>query len=748
MAKSFQILLGDDEKQKLINRIENDFLSAKASHMRYATRCAEWLQKWEARVDAPSLGNEDKPNHSVPLVQWNCFNKLARDMQALLGEDAEITARATGPSDKGKVAKIGRYMTSRVFDQMELINPLCEFEFRRILNGWAAAYRPWWRREFTILENGKPKRVCDYEGPGFFPMEPDDLVIPPERGVKSIQDFSFVVRRVRVTVDDLQRGDGTLYQGTSDRPFLEKLIAWAKNSPTNDYTMYGQDPVREEREKSEGVDYDTYLQGRRSIWTWEWHGFWRPLKKRTRDAEIDDLEKRRPYEADYVVRFIPGMREIIGVQDLLELYPKMPKRRPFVESTLIKDGTYRPKGFGALLGDLEDDATSNSRLFAAAGELSVWPIILFKPGGGMKPGAFRMQPGMAIPTEDPASVNVIKLNPNLDFTIAREQGIFATGEKVTGITEQSLGRSIERPNAPRTATGQLALIEEGNIRAWLDSTILREDMEQIIGDFWNLDCDMVPQTEPGLFFRVTEDQAGGLFDVRQGGAHMTPKEFGGKFDFRLKFATSVYSRQQKKQEFFMFYQAAMANPLVMQNPRALWVLLNKLAKECGIEDFSSIIPQPPDLDVPKQPQEEWTLMLEGEQVEVNPQDHDDLHIQQHIQQLEDERKDPDRDVGAIGMMVKHVLDHQQQKRTKALMQALTSQLMQQIQPPPVDPAQQTVDQLSQMYGGGQGGGSGGPGGGAGGGAGGGQQFGGPGDIQPPPQGVGSQAAPVPVEGQL
>lgn len=53
----------------------------------------------------------------------------------------------------------------------------------------------------------------------------------------------------------------------------------------------------------------------------------------------------------------------------------------------------------------------------SAGELSVWPIVFFKPGAGMKPGAFRMQPGMAIPAEDPSSVNVVKLLPNLAVTI-------------------------------------------------------------------------------------------------------------------------------------------------------------------------------------------------------------------------------------------------------------------------------------------------------------------------------------------
>src|ERR1700752_1060524 len=126
MPKSYQIQVSDSERSKLVYRLRNDFLNDKTSHLNWAQRCAGWLQKWEARIDQPSVGDEDKPNHTVPLLQWQCFNKLARDMQALLGDDAGITARATGPTDQAKVRKVGRYMTSRVFDQMELINPLAE----------------------------------------------------------------------------------------------------------------------------------------------------------------------------------------------------------------------------------------------------------------------------------------------------------------------------------------------------------------------------------------------------------------------------------------------------------------------------------------------------------------------------------------------------------------------------------------------------------------------------------------------
>ena len=290
----------------------------------------------------------------------------------------------------------------------------------------------------------------------------------------------------------------------------------------------------------------------------------------------------------------------------------------------------------------------------------------------------------------------IYINPKLDYAVQRQQDIISTAERVTGITDQSLGRAIDTPNAPRTAAGQLALIEEGNVRAYLDATVLQTDFEQIITDFWDLDCDLVPKTEPGLFFRVTEEQANGLFDVKQGGAFMTPKEFGGTYDFCLKFATSVWARQSRKQELLGFYQLASQNALIAQNPKALWSLTNRLANEFNIKDFATLVPPPPDLDQPKLPQDEWTEMLEGEKVSVNPQDNDQQHILQHTQELEEERRDPDRDKQAIGLMVQHILDHQQQMRTKQLLAVLAHAAIGQLMPQ--SPQQQLQSHLAALYG--------------------------------------------------
>lgn len=694
MPASYQIILPDAEKERLIRRIESDCEQAAGASIAFAERCRGWMQKWENRVNPAKAGDETKPNHTVPLVQWQTFNKLARDLQSLLGDDAAISARAVGPSDAAKAHKIGRYMTSRVFDQMKIINPLAVFAFRRVLFGHSVAYRPWWKREFNIKEKGRIKRVCDYQGPGFFPCEPDDILTPPERGVTSIHDFSFVLRRRRVTVDELQRGDGYEFQGTSKQEFVERAIRWARENSNWDDLSKDHNQVREERERSEGVDYDTVLDSSRSLWLWEWYGYWRPLKKAKKNADADevDLTQRDAYEADWVVRYLPGMKEIVGCQDLLDIYPKMRRRRPFVESTLIKDGTYRPKGFGALLEDLEDDATSNSRLFASAGELSVWPVVFYKPGAGMDAKVLKIEPGMAYPTEDPNGVRVVTINPNLQFGAVRQTEIITHSERVTGITDQSMGRALTQPNAPRTASGQIALIEQGNIRAWMDATVLRTDMEEIISDFWDLDCDLLPKSDAGLFFRVTEEQAKGLFDTQQGGAYMTPQEFGGTYDFSLKFATSIWARQAQKQEFLAFYQVAAASPLIATNPLAQWTLLNRLAQQFGVEDFMSIVPRPPELDMPQAPEQEWTRMLEGEEVPINPQDHDEIHLAEHQKQIDLERKNPSKDEQAIALGIKHLLLHKEQIQQKKLMQALVSNIVEQVQNDPMNPVSQQIQQ--------------------------------------------------------
>jgi hypothetical protein len=246
---------------------------------------------------------------------------------------------------------------------------------------------------------------------------------------------------------------------------------------------------------------------------------------------------------------------------------------------------------------------------------------------------------------------------------------------VTGISDMNMGRAIDRPNAPKTARQTMALLNEGDLRASLELTALREDWSAILRHFWTLVSMYAP---PKLFFRVTEEDSGGLFDTQHGGAYMTAGELGGRYDFELKFATSVWSRETQKQNDLALYQLDMQNPLVMQNPRALWHALDRAHKALGDDSFSQLVPRPPDAGLPKTPDEEDTLILQGEEVDVHPMDEDTLHLLRHRRLIREMREDPERDKEAFDRLVEHATKHVQQLAHKKLMAAMAQQIAQTV----------------------------------------------------------------------
>jgi hypothetical protein len=87
------------------------------------------------------------------------------------------------------------------------------------------------------------------------------------------------------------------------------------------------------------------------------------------------------------------------------------------------------------------------------------------------------------------------------------------------------------------------------------------------------------------------------------------------------------------------------------------------------EEFSTIVPEPPDLGLPIPPIEEYNKAPEGGEIFVNPLDHDGLHIRDHHRCLEQMAQDPDKDKWASDTLLAHVCEHMQQARQKQLMQA-------------------------------------------------------------------------------
>jgi hypothetical protein len=666
-ADAPQLALGANELVRLANRIDQDYWSAKSDHDVRMRRFSTFYMKWRNRVEMPAVGEEAASNFRVPILQWQVFSKWAKEHASLFGADSEVLAKPIGPDDQRRVRKIGRFMTWRLFDSMRIQNPAAIFNFRKILFGRSHAYAPWRHETFDVpMRDGSFRECCSYDGPGFEPLWPDDFIVPAE-DVKNLHEFSFVMRRYRATPDQLLDGEADGRYQQIDANFA-KIIAYSNDRRRRD--QYAE-PVKVEKDLAEGVTYEGSLSAANSLQVWEWYGRWRMLKGKA-DAREDNLKRRDKFESDLCIRYLPELNLIVGAQDLAEMYPYTRNRRPFVEAALVEDGSYWGPGFGELLETIEEELSVNHNLMTDGGALSVGPVIFYRPASGFNPETFRYRPGTAVATEDPGGVKVSEFRANLEPCVLKEQAVIGYSERVTGLTDQNLGRVQDRPNAPRTARQTLALLEEGDVRASLDMSVLRESWGEILTHFWELER---MYGSPNTFFRVTEEDAGGLFDTHLGGAYLDESELSGNYDFHLQFATSAVSKEQNKQNQLALYQIDLQNPLIVNNPQALWNVLDKIHKAFGDDRFSDLVPKPPDMGMPVDPKEEWTRLLEHEDINVNPLDNDQQHIERHNKDLVYASAEPDKlDHDAYRLMEHHILEHLQQMQQKKMMAALTSQL--------------------------------------------------------------------------
>ena len=660
-----QLDLPERELRRLGERVEEDYTNAISEHGKRMERFRRFYQKFRNRVDPPRRGDGDKSNFSVPIVQWQMYQMWARMLDALLGDDAEIIAKPTGPSDQRNAPKVGRFLTWRMFQSMRITNDLAVFLFRLILFGRSHAYAPWKRDTFVIP--GEGEQVW-YDGPGFDPLWPDELVVPAEPDAKTIHDFSFVIRRYRVSPDQLLRGERAGIYRDIEKNF-QSLVTLSEEKRRE----WDGEEIQREKDEAEGVTYEGGLARGNAIVVHEEYLRWRPLKGKA-DGTESNLGRRYLDEAQYVVRYIPDLHLPIGVQDLAALYPRMRDRRPFAEGALVRDGSYWSPGLGELLETLEDEASANHNLFTDAGEFSVGPVVFAKPGhAAANNETLKYEPFTIVTTEDPQGVNALQMKADMQYSIVKGQEVISIAERVTGITDQASGRTSDRPNQPRTAAGQIALLEAGNIRIKLNMSFLREDVAAIASRIWLLDSIYAPKA---VFFRVTEEEAGGLFETQNGFGQMTAAERGSRYDFDIRFASSVWSRAAKKQDDLALYQIDVQNPLIATNPRALWLVTRRVHAAFGDDNFADLVPEPPDLGQPKNPREEWTLALQGEEFQVHPADNDDIHLLDHYRRVSaptgagEEEKDKD----ALNRMISHIMDHQRQKRTKMMMQALSAKL--------------------------------------------------------------------------
>jgi hypothetical protein len=91
-----------------------------------------------------------------------------------------------------------------------------------------------------------------------------------------------------------------------------------------------------------------------------------------------------------------------------------------------------------------------------------------------------------------------------------------------------------------------------------------------------------------------------------------------------------------------------------------------------------MVPRPPVPDRSKDPDEEWTELLEGETIHVNPQDNDQLHLIRHMRDIKATEADPQHEPDVLKKGIIHYHDHILQLQQKKIQQAVIEQAVKAI----------------------------------------------------------------------
>lgn len=696
-----------EELALIAERIRANHKSARDSHRSRIDRYRESLRQWHNRVEAPLAGAHQDSNFSVPFTQWVTFSKWSRYLQSLLGDDSEVVAEGNGPTDGEIAAKVGRFMTAAIFRMMpNAFLAFAEWLFSASFFGRGFVYRPWTREvekscrkcgEDAVQEGvdgEKPKCAkCGaeggyvYQGPEMHPIPPEDLVLPAQERARTIQEMSWVHRQYWLDPNDFIDGiEGGVFNlpGVEDEAeretLIHKIIKGAMEDGERSDLHEEDDEVKREESLGEGVSRDFYDdQGLQRIRAWECYLWWRPLREGVDQAAEFEIGSRAPKRVRLVVHYCPATETIIGIRPLSEIYGRMRSPIPISECAVACDGRYWTMGIGHQSFDIQEELSRVYNQQTDAIDMSSFPHMLYGAGSGLDPDKARqlvIGPKAATQVTDVNQVKFLEVRPDLHGMTLLQQSLQGFGEKTLNVSDSTLGRAIDRPNAPRTASGQAMLMEAADVRGWIDLGFMRFWMGGFLRDVWEMYCSMA---DGEVFFRVTEEEAGGLFETAKGGTTMGPGEFAGRYDFTLKLATSAVSREAKKQQAVELYSLDIQNPLIAMNPRALWMATARVHKALGDDQFERVVPEPPDIDMPLSAKTEHAKMIQGEVVKVNPNDNDQLHLVEHQNAIERHLASPNRDLDYLSRLQVHIQEHGVQLQQKQAMQALASMLGQAMQ---------------------------------------------------------------------
>jgi len=436
------VKLTENQKKRLLKFLEEEDETAKREvydplHEKHETLNNLYYGEVEPR-------SEDWMSN-FPIQMGATFTDAttARFLNTMFAYKPTFTLEPTRNSTWMDVAKnTERMMEFKVKTEMKLYREMRKVVFEACRLGTGALLMPWVRKtERVPVKTWLWTRMQEIEtvnGPIARALPIRDLIYPS--GYSEVEDLPWWSRKMHWTEMNL------------------KVQAHYKKYFNTDKVMKYEVPIDEkQREAQERAGEEPGLSSRIiGRETYLWH----------------DMKDDGDYQK-YICTWHPDSKEILRLEK--DTYPSWP----------LKLFRYGPRDYGIMgLGVMEMAAPYDNALYSLYNllvdnfKVSTMACFAGKKGSGLKADTV-IRPAKLFLLNDPQDLQVLPMGQPYNLNPAFTRMVWELGERRTGISDYALGRESSAAGSRATATGTLALIQEGQRRFDLTIRDFREGMDEL-----------------------------------------------------------------------------------------------------------------------------------------------------------------------------------------------------------------------------------------------------------------------------
>lgn len=267
-----------------------------------------------------------------------------------------------------------------------------------------------------------------------------------------------------------------------------------------------------------------------------------------------------------------------------------------------------------------------------ANTLSVLRPFFYDPSGDIDAPALQLGPNSGIPVTDPQkNVYFPDMQTRVEALINAIKLVLEFIERLTAASSYVMGKESEQAGGSGTATRTNAIVQAADIRFSLPSERLRFGASRILQQHLDLIQLNIP---PGMEEKVLGEKGEKIFQ----NGEITDEGISGEYYCFLLADPSMGSKETERNMLSQLYAVLIQNPIVMSDPAKIYAVTSDTLKAYGRDEgqIQKWLGPPPLPDDITDPEDENTLMLQGDFERVTPQltENHLLHIMKHSELMQ------------------------------------------------------------------------------------------------------------------